>query len=117
MFGNPPRTISNWVKKVDETGDLNSLCTKPRSGRLPELNVQQTQETRQALCEPPEKNGVMTNIWNGKSPSWYIKNKYVLNEYPCLYLKAPSNYLITIIWMYGSAQEINFCISEIYNQF
>ncbi|SCQ25255.1 hypothetical protein TFUB22_02558 [Tannerella forsythia] len=55
MFGNPPRTISNWVKKVDETGDLNSLCTKPRSGRLPELNVQQTQETRQALCEPPEK--------------------------------------------------------------
>ena len=38
-----------------------------------------------------------------------------LNEYPCLYLKAPLNYLITIIWMYGLKQEINFCISVIYN--
>ena len=73
MFGNPPRTISNWVKKVDETGDLNSLCTKPRSDRRPELNAQQTQEIRQALCEPLKKNRVMANIWDGKSPSWYIK--------------------------------------------
>jgi hypothetical protein len=55
MFGNPPRTISNWIKKVDETRDLNSLCTKPRSDRRPELNAQQTQEIRQALCEPLKK--------------------------------------------------------------
>ena len=60
MFGNPPRTISNWIKKVDETRDLNSLCTNPISDLRPELNVQQTQEIRQALGEPPKKK---TELW------------------------------------------------------
>ncbi|MFV0472510.1 MAG: hypothetical protein ACK5L7_10865 [Paludibacteraceae bacterium] len=23
MFGNSPRTLSNWIKKVDDSGDLN----------------------------------------------------------------------------------------------
>lgn len=76
MFGNSPRTVSNWIKKVDESGDLNSLRTKPRSGRRPRLSKCQKQEIKQTLCEPPEKSGVAANVWDGKSLSWYIENKY-----------------------------------------
>lgn len=31
----------------------------------------------------------------------FISPDFNLNEYPCLYLKTPLNYLITIIWMHG----------------
>lgn len=76
LFGNSPRTVSNWIKKIDESGNLNALRTKPRSGRRPRLSEQQRQEIKQALCEPPEKSGVVANVWDGKSLSWYIENKY-----------------------------------------
>ncbi len=76
MFGNSPGTVSNWIKKIDESGDLNSLRTKPGSGRRPRLSGQQKQAIRQALCEPPEKSGVAANVWDGKSLSWYIEKEY-----------------------------------------
>ena len=33
LFGNSPRTVSNWVKRVNETGDIESLRSKKQPGR------------------------------------------------------------------------------------
>ena len=76
LFGNSPRTISNWVKKVNSTGDINSLREEKRSGRVPRLNAIQLAEIKEALQKDPERSGVSANIWDGKSLSWHIENKY-----------------------------------------
>lgn len=76
LFGNSPRTVSNWVKKVNSTGDINSLREEKRSGRPPRLNATQLSEIKEALQQDPEKSGISGNIWDGKSLSRHIENKY-----------------------------------------
>jgi transposase len=76
LFGNSPRTVSNWIKRVNQTGDIESLRSKKQSGRPPRLSEEQRQELRTVLQESPEKHGISSNIWDGKSLSAYIKNQY-----------------------------------------
>jgi len=76
LFGNSPRTISNWIKRVNETGDIESLRSKKKSGRTPRLSEGQRQELKIILQESPEKHGITCNIWDGKSLSAYIKMQY-----------------------------------------
>ncbi|WP_412105038.1 hypothetical protein, partial [Tannerella forsythia] len=40
-------------------------------------------------------------ILTGIGIAWGIFILILLNEYPCLCLKTPLNYLITIIWIHG----------------
>ena len=85
LFGNSPRTISNWIKRVNETGDIESLRSKKKSGRPPRLSEGQRQELKIILQKSPEKHGITSNtcttyevrgIWDGKSLSAYIKKQY-----------------------------------------
>lgn len=76
LFGNSPRSVSNWVKKVNETGNIEVLRDKPRSGRPPRLSEKQKEELKAILQKSPDQSGVPTNIWDGKSLSFYIKNRY-----------------------------------------
>lgn len=76
MFGNSPRTISNWVKKVNESSSLEVLRTQERTGRKPRLTDVQLEEIKEVLQKPPEESGVTSNIWDGKSLSYYIEKKY-----------------------------------------
>lgn len=76
LFGNSPRTISNWIKKVIETGDINSLREQQRQGRPPRLSLLQRGELKEVLQQSPEKSGMNCNIWDGKSLSAYIKEHY-----------------------------------------
>jgi transposase len=76
LFGNSPRTISNWIKKVNSTGSLESLRSTPQSGRPSRLNCIQQAEIKKVLQEPPENHGIATNIWDGKSLSAYILEHY-----------------------------------------
>ena len=76
MFGNSPRTISNWVKKVNESSTLEVLRTQNKTGRKPRLNDVQLAEIKLALQKNPEQSGVTANIWDGKSLSYYIDKKY-----------------------------------------
>ena len=76
MFGNSPRTISNWVKKVNESSTLEVLRTQNKTGRKPRLNEVQLAEIKLALQKNPEQSGVTANIWDGKSLSFYIDKKY-----------------------------------------
>ena len=39
LFGNSPRTVSNWIKRVNETGDIESLRSKKQPGRPPRANA------------------------------------------------------------------------------
>jgi transposase len=76
LFGNSPRTISNWIKRVNSTGDIESLRSVRQSGRPARLTVAQKAEIRLVLQENPEQHGITTNIWDGKSLSAYIADKY-----------------------------------------
>ena len=76
LFGNSPRTVSNWVKRVNETGDIECLRSKKQPGRPPRLSEEQRQELKSVIQEPPEKHGVSINVWDGKSLSYYIEKQY-----------------------------------------
>lgn len=76
LFGNSPRTISNWIKKVESTGDINSLREKKRPGRPPRLSLVQQEELKQILQRAPCESGVAGNIWDGESLSMYINEHY-----------------------------------------
>jgi transposase len=76
LFGNSPRTVSNWIKKINQEGTLEALRTKVRCGRTPKLNADQLTEIKIVLQKPPEESGISSNIWDGKSLSFYIEKKY-----------------------------------------
>jgi len=68
LFGNSPRTVSNWIKRVNSTGDIESLRSKKPSGCPPRLSEEQRQELREILQESPTKYHLKTgnfgsDIW------------------------------------------------------
>jgi transposase len=78
LFGNSPRTVSNWIKRINGTGDIESLRGKKQSGRPPRLSEKQRQELKMILQESPEKHGIARNIRDGKSLSAYIERHYAI---------------------------------------
>jgi transposase len=76
LFGNSPRTISNWINKVNETGDIEVLREKLKPGRDTKLNADQLVLIKAAIQKAPELSGVSANIWDGKSLSFYIEKEF-----------------------------------------
>ena len=76
LFGNSPRTVSNWLNRINETGDIESLRSKKQTGRPSRLSEEQREELRVILQESPEKHGMTGNLWDGKSLSACIKKQY-----------------------------------------
>jgi transposase len=76
LFGNSPRSISNWIKKVNHTDDIESLRSKPSSGRPSRLTQAQKEEIKTVLQDFPEKQGMQGRHWNGKNLSTYISEHY-----------------------------------------
>lgn len=76
LFGNSPRSISTWIKKVNQTGDIDSLRSKPHSGRPSRLSKVQKEELQMVMQELPEKWGLQGKRWNGKNLSSYISQHY-----------------------------------------
>lgn len=76
LFNNSPRSVSNWINKVNQTGNIECLRDKSRSGRPARLNREQKEELKEILQKSPEESGVAVNIWDGKSLSYFIKEKY-----------------------------------------
>jgi transposase len=79
LFGNSPRSISNWIKKVNRTGDIESLRSKPQSGRPSRLTKGQKDEVKLVLQDLPENCGIQGKKWNGKHLSSYISQQYGLS--------------------------------------
>jgi len=76
LFGTSPRSISNWIKKVNKAGDIESLRSKPQSGRPSRLTQKQKDEIRDVLKQLPEKYGIDGKQWNGKNLSLFISQRY-----------------------------------------
>lgn len=76
LFGHSSRTISNWVNKVNDAGNIEVLRDKEKPGRNPRLNTGQLASIKEALQKEPESSGAPANIWDGKSLSFYIKKTY-----------------------------------------
>ena len=49
LFNNSPRSLSNWVHKLNESGDIKVLRDKPKRGRQPKLNSEQLEHIKAIL--------------------------------------------------------------------
>jgi len=76
LFGNSPRSISNWVKRLNRTGNIESLRSKPQPGRPSRLTKEQKNELKAVLQQIPEKHGISGEVWNGRNLSLYISRHY-----------------------------------------
>jgi transposase len=76
QFGNSPRSISNWIKKLNRTGNIESLRCNEQIGRPSLLTDTQKQELRMVLSETPEKQGEAGKRWNGANLSGFISRHY-----------------------------------------
>jgi transposase len=75
IFNASPRAILNWLKKVNETGDLESIRDRPGKGRKTKLTQSQINRIKKVLQNPPAKAGIKEDKWNGKNLSKYITEK------------------------------------------
>lgn len=76
LFGQSPRSVSNWIKKVNEAGTIEVLRDVKRPGRNKRLSKSNLEEIKEVLQKAPELSGVTANIWDGKSLSYYIQQAY-----------------------------------------
>ena len=76
LFGHSPRSISNWIKRINRTGSIESLRSKIQPGRVPSLTKAQKEEIKTVLQELPEKHGLHGRRWNGMNLSLYISQYY-----------------------------------------
>ena len=72
-FGMTGRTLSIWVKKVDELG-FESLKDKPRPGAPTKLSDTQIEELDKVILSEPEIYGY--KVWDGPTLSELIKCRY-----------------------------------------
>lgn len=73
LSGVTRRTLSRWVKIVDEEG-FDALRGKAKTGRSSKLSKEQKEEIKEALIKPPKESGYFK--WDGISLSDYIKSQY-----------------------------------------
>lgn len=76
MFGQSPRSISNWIKKVNDAKSIEVLRDSKKSGRTPQLDDTQMSQIKEVLQKEPELSGITASIWDGKSLSFYIQKTY-----------------------------------------
>ena len=76
LSGPSPRTISNWVNRINETDDIESLRSKKQTGRPSRLLKAQRQELSMVIQESPDRYGISSKKWSGKCLSAYIERRY-----------------------------------------
>jgi transposase len=76
LFKNSPRSLSNWVHSVNNTGTIEVLRDKPRKGRNGRLLSEQLDQIKLVLQNHPSEVGLSTNIWDGKTLSYFIQREF-----------------------------------------
>ena len=76
LLGHSNKTISTWINKLNENSNIEDLRSKPKSGRIPKLTEVQLSEIKIVLQKSPEQSGITSNLWDGKSLSYYISITY-----------------------------------------
>lgn len=75
VFNVSHRTVLNWVNKINETGDFESVRDKPGKGRKTRLTSAQLDQIKKAVNAEPRISGIEADSWNGKTLAKYITNK------------------------------------------
>ena len=75
LLGDAPRTVQYWVRHFEQKG-LAGLWDAERAGRPRRLNAQQLQVVEKALRQSPREQGLSTNLWDGKTLSTWIEQRF-----------------------------------------
>ncbi len=71
-----PRTIANWIHSINDSGTISVLRDRAKPGRNPRLSDEQLLELQSDILERPSSLGIDANLWDGKTLSHYIKQRY-----------------------------------------
>jgi transposase len=71
-----PRTISNWIKWINNEGNIEILRDLEKPGRSTTLDEAQMQHLKVQIQKHPNECGLDANLWDGKLLSHYIKKKF-----------------------------------------
>jgi transposase len=75
LLGDAPRSVEYWVRRFEERG-LAGLSEGQRSGRPRRLSEAQLQAVDQALRQTPRNLGLTGTLWDGKTLSAWIKQRF-----------------------------------------
>ena len=75
IFNVSPKAVQNWINKINETGNLESLRDQPGKGRKTRLTKEQQSQIEKVLKNSPKKAGIKGNQWNGTLLVEYIRQK------------------------------------------
>lgn len=75
VLGDGERTVRYWVQQFNEDG-LQGLIEVEREGRPRRLSDRQLAHIGTVLRKQPKEVGMSGGIWDGKSLSAYIKQRY-----------------------------------------
>lgn len=76
LFKNSPRSLSNWVYKINNSNNIEILRDRPKPGKKPRLTDDQMEKIKVAIQKHPEEVGISANIWDGKVLSFYIQKEF-----------------------------------------
>ena len=75
LLGDAPRSVEYWVGRFERDG-LAGLLEGERPGRPRRLGEKQREAVDRILRRPPREAGLSGNIWDGKTLSTWIEQKY-----------------------------------------
>lgn len=78
LFKNSPRSLSNWVHSVNNSGTIEVLRDKVRTGRNGRLQSEQLNQIKDVLQKHPSEVALNANIWDGKTLSFFIQREYAV---------------------------------------
>src|ERR1700740_1060938 len=78
LLGDAPRSVEYWVRGFERSG-LAGLREGERSGRPSRLNEKQLREINSALRRMPRDLGLGGNLWDGKTLSAWIAERYEID--------------------------------------
>jgi transposase len=78
LLGDSPRSVQYWVRRFEEEG-FAGLADADRPGRPKKLSEKQLSEISKVIRGSPRDFGMTTNIWDGKTLSAFIRQRYGLD--------------------------------------
>lgn len=76
-LGDSTRTVQYWVHRFEDDG-FSGLADADHVGRPRRISQIQLKEINLMLRKSPADAGLQGNLWDGKTLSLFIKNKYVI---------------------------------------
>jgi transposase len=75
LFGDSPRTLSNWVRRFELKG-VAGLAEGRHSGRPARLSAAQLKEVRACMRRSPAAAGMVEEHWDGRNLSAFLRKRY-----------------------------------------